>query len=85
MKKLTKEESTSPVKSSPQKKEPKRSEEEKYQSEIKLIMQLPEVHELIKYANPNNIDLYQSAFTEGGELESYAKHIRKKLIQIKES
>ena len=48
-------------------------------------MQLPEVHELIKYANPNNIDLYQSAFTEGGELESYAMHIRKKLIQIKES
>lgn len=48
-------------------------------------MMLPEVKdELISKANPNSIDLYQSAFSKGGELESYAAHIRLKLIQLKE-
>ena len=47
-------------------------------------MKLPEVNELLKHANPNNIDLYNSAF-EGGELHSYAAHIRKKLMHIKET
>ncbi len=48
-------------------------------------MKLPEIHELLKHANPNNMDLYQSTFSAGGELESYAEHIRRKLIQIQES
>ena len=49
-------------------------------------MKLPEIKdELLPRANPNNFDLYQCAFGEGGELEAYAEYIRKKIIQIYES
>ena len=62
-----------------------RNEKELIRNQIHLIMLLPEVKdELISKANPNSIDLYQSAFSPGGELESYSAHIRLKLIQLKE-
>jgi len=59
------------------------NKEDKVALEIKIIMQLPEVKfELIKRANPNNFDLYQCAFGEGGELEAYAKYLHKKLLML---
>ena len=62
-----------------------RNEKELIRNQIQLIMLLPEVKdELITKANPNSIDLFQSAFSSGGELESYSAHIRLKLIQLKE-
>lgn len=49
-------------------------------------MQLPEItQDLFIKANPNNIDLYDSALTNGGELQSYATYIHKKLTQLKEN
>jgi len=64
----------------------KNLKEEKVALEIKIIMQLPEVKfELIKRANPNNFDLYKCAFSEGGELEAYAKYLHKKLQQLYEN
>ena len=54
--------------------------------EIKIIMMLPEVKdELLKRANPNQFDLYQCAFNEGGELETYALYIHKKLLLLYEN
>ena len=62
------------------------SKEDRQRKEIDLIMQLPEVtQDLFLRANPNRIDLYDSAFTTGGELESYATYIHKKLITLKEN
>lgn len=61
------------------------SKEERQKREINLIMQLPEVtQDLFLKANPNRIDLYDSAFTTGGELESYATYIHEKLKTLKE-
>ena len=53
--------------------------------EIARIMLMPEVFDdLIHKSNPNQYDLYQCAFGEGGDLAVYADVIRTKMIQIKE-